>query len=176
MQIVTFASIEIGSYEVGMKILELSQKNGMKEIDDIRYGLELGKDAYNQKEISNEMLEELCEVLEDFTRIMKEYQVDDYRACATSAIRETRNCLLILDKIRVRTGLEVEVLSNSEHRFLGYKSIASNEESFQKIQQKAEFAPPRSDNAGDVGCTDVSASLSAYVHSMAFADDKAERD
>ena len=120
MQIVTFASIEIGSYEVGMKILELSQKNGMKEIDDIRYGLELGKDAYNQKEISNEMLEELCEVLEDFTRIMKEYQVDDYRACATSAIRETRNCLLILDKIRVRTGLEVEVLSNSEHRFLGY--------------------------------------------------------
>ena len=82
------------------------------------------------------MLEELCEVLEDFTRIMKGYQVDDYRACATSAIRETRNCLLILDKIRVRTGLEVEVLSNSEHRFLGYKSIASNEESFQKIIQK----------------------------------------
>ncbi|MEI3522079.1 MAG: hypothetical protein V8Q40_14105 [Anaerosacchariphilus sp.] len=136
MQIVTFASIEIGSYEVGMKILELSQKNGMKEIDDIRYGLELGKDAYNQKEISNEMLEELCEVLEDFTRIMKEYQVDDYRACATSAIRETRNCLLILDKIRVRTGLEVEVLSNSEHRFLGYKSIASNEESFRKSSRR----------------------------------------
>lgn len=136
MQIVTFAAIEIGSYEVSMKILELSSKYGMKEIDYIRHGLELGKDAYNQKEISNEMLEELCEVLEDFTRIMKGYQVDDYRACATSAIRETRNCLLILDKIRVRTGLEVEVLSNSEHRFLGYKSIASNEESFQKIIQK----------------------------------------
>lgn len=136
MQIVTFASIEIGSYEVGMKILELSRKYGMREIDYIRHGLELGKDAYNQKEIGNEMLEELCEVLEDFTRIMKEYQVDDYRACATSAIRETRNCLLILDKIRVRTGLEVEVLSNSEQRFLGYKSIASNEESFQKIIQK----------------------------------------
>lgn len=136
MQIVTFASIEISSYEVGMKILELSSKYGMKEIDSIRYGLDLGRDAYNQKEISNEMLEELCEVLEDFTRIMKEYQVDDYRACATSAIRETKNCLLILDKIRVRTGLEVEILSNSEQRFLGYKSIASNEESFQKIIQK----------------------------------------
>ena len=33
MQIITFASIEISSYEVGMKILELSSKNGMKEID-----------------------------------------------------------------------------------------------------------------------------------------------
>ena len=30
----------------------------------------------------------------------------------------------------------MEVLSNSEQRFLGYKSIASNEESFQKIIQK----------------------------------------
>ncbi len=136
MQIITFASIEISSYEVGMKILELSTKYGMKEIDYIRHSLDLGKDAYGQGEIGNEMLEELCEVLEDFTRIMKEYQVDDYRACATSAIRETKNCLLILDKIRVRTGLEVEVLSNSEQRFLGYKSIASNEESFQKIIQK----------------------------------------
>ena len=136
MQIITFAAIEISSYEVGMKILELSSKNGMKEIDYIRHGLELGKDAYVYGEIGNEMLEELCEILEDFTRIMKEYQVDDYRACATSAIRDTRNCLLILDKIRVRTGLEVEILSNSEQRFLGYKSIASNDESFQKIIQK----------------------------------------
>ena len=35
MQIITFASIEISSYEVGMKILELSTKYGMKEIDYI---------------------------------------------------------------------------------------------------------------------------------------------
>ncbi len=136
MQIITFAAIDIGSYEVGMKILELVPKSGIREIDYIRHGIELGRDAYTRGKIGNEMLEELCKVLEDFTRIMKAYQVDDYRACATSAIRETSNCLLILDKIRVRTGLEVEVLSNSEQRFLGYKSIASNEESFQKIIQK----------------------------------------
>jgi exopolyphosphatase/guanosine-5'-triphosphate,3'-diphosphate pyrophosphatase len=136
MQIITFAAIDIGSYEVGMKIMELSPKNGIKEIDYVRHGIELGKDAYNYGKIGNEMLEELCQVLEDFTRIMKEYQVDDYRACATSAIRETKNCILILDKIRVRTGLNVEILSNSEQRFLGYKSIASNEESFRKIIQK----------------------------------------
>lgn len=135
-QIVTFAAIDIGSYEVGMKIMELSRKNGIREIDYIRHGIELGKDAYVLGKIGNEMLEELCEVLEDFTRIMKGYQVDAYRACATSAIRETQNSLLVLDRIRVRTGLTVEILSNSEQRFLGYKSIASNEESFQKIIQK----------------------------------------
>jgi len=136
MEMITFAAIEIGSYEVGMKIMELSPRRGIRELDHVRHGIELGRDAYSKGKIGNEMLEELCEVLKDFTRIMKEYQVDDYRACATSAIRETRDCYLILDKIRVRTGLQVEVLSNSEQRFLGYKSIASNEESFHKIIQK----------------------------------------
>ena len=51
MQVITFASIEISSYEVGMKILELSSKNGIKEIDYIRHGLELVKDAYFHGEI-----------------------------------------------------------------------------------------------------------------------------
>ena len=136
MQILTFAAIDIGSYEVSMKIMEMSPKIGIREIDHIRHGIELGKDTYGKGKIGNEMLEELCEVLTDFARIMKEYRVDDYRACATSAIRETRDCYLILDKIRLRTGLQVEVLSNSEQRFLGYKSIASKEESFQEIIQK----------------------------------------
>ena len=58
MQIITFASIEISSYEVGMKILELSSKNGMKEIDYIRHGLELGKDAYVHGAVSYTHLDE----------------------------------------------------------------------------------------------------------------------
>ncbi|MCI8418716.1 MAG: HD domain-containing protein [Lachnospiraceae bacterium] len=137
MQITTFAGIDIGSYEVGMKIFELSPRKGMKEIDYIRYNIELGKDTYASGKIGNELLEELCGVLLDFQRIMREYQVDAYRVCATSAIRETRDVLLILDKIRVRTGLEVEVLSNSEQRFLGYKSIASTEAAFQSMIQNS---------------------------------------
>ncbi len=137
VQITTFAGIDIGSYEVGMKIFELSSRKGMKEIDYVRYNIELGKDTYVTGKIGNERLEELCGVLLDFQRIMREYQVDACRACATSAIRETRDVLLILDKIRVRTGLEVEVLSNSEQRFLGYKSIASTEEAFQSMIQNS---------------------------------------
>ncbi|MCI8996097.1 MAG: HD domain-containing protein [Lachnospiraceae bacterium] len=137
MQITVFAGIDIGSYEVGMKIFELSSRRGMRQLDHVRYNLELGKDTYVTGKISNEHLEELCEVLLDFRRIMQEYQVDAYRACATSAIRETKNVLLILDKIRVRTGIDVEVLSNSEQRFLGYKSIASVEEDFRGMIQNS---------------------------------------
>ena len=50
------------------------------------------------------MVDELCLVLQDFQRIMKEFGVEQYRACATSAIRETKNMLILLDRIYQRTG------------------------------------------------------------------------
>ena len=135
MKVTIFAAIEIASYEVSMKIYSLSPKN-MKEITYVRHRMELGKDAYRLGRISNERVEELCNVLLDFKRIMKEYGATEYRACATAVIRELSSSSLLLDRIFVKTGLNIEILSNSESRYLSYKSIASQEKDFDKIIQK----------------------------------------
>ena len=45
MQITTFEGVDIGSYEVGMKIIELSSKYGMREITYVRHRIDLGRDA-----------------------------------------------------------------------------------------------------------------------------------
>jgi len=136
MKITTFAAINIGSYEVEMKIFELSSRYGIKEIDHIRHRIELGKESYNTGKLSYELMEELCEVLLDYKHIMETYMADDVRVCATSAIREIENAFITVDQIYLRTGLKVEILSNSEQRFIGYKSIASKEQAFNKIIQK----------------------------------------
>lgn len=125
MIIKTFAAINIGSYELTMKIFELSQNQEMREIDFIRHGTEFGSDTYGSGKLNYERVDELCNVLREFIVIMDSYQVDDYKAYGTSALRETKNTLIILDQIRLRTGITVTVLSNSEQRFLDYKSIAS---------------------------------------------------
>lgn len=135
-EIKRIATIDVGSYEIGMKIYEISKKTGIREIDHIRYVMELGRDTYTHGSISFELIEELCNVLYRFKDIMEEYQVDDYRAAATSAIREAQNAHIILDRIKVRTGLDVKILSNSEQRFLGYKAIASRENDFNRIIRK----------------------------------------
>lgn len=135
MKVTIFAAVEVASYEVSMKIYALSQKS-MKEINYVRHRIELGKDAYHFGKISNEHVEELCSVLVDFKNMMKEYGVTEYRACVTSVIRELESSALILDRILVKTGMNLEVLSNSESRFLSYKSIASQEKDFEKIIQK----------------------------------------
>lgn len=133
MSIRTFAAIDVGSYELAMKIFEFSSKGGMREVDHIRHRIDLGTDTYATGKISYERVEELCKVLREFATIMKAYKVEDYRAYGTSAIRETENTIIVLDQIRQRTGIRIDVISNSEQRFLDYKSIASKGEGFNKI-------------------------------------------
>ncbi len=124
MAVRTFAAIDVGSYELGMKIFEFSNKNGMKEIDSIRHSIELGTDTYQNGIIDSEHMDELCDVLSDFASIMRSYKVDDYKAYGTSAIRETKNTMIVTEQIKLRTGIRVEPLSNSEQRFLHYKAAA----------------------------------------------------
>lgn len=136
MGIRTFAAIDVGSYELSLKIFEFSGKNNMREIECVNKRLDLGSDTYATGKISNEKMDDLCRTLKDFSDIMKAYKVENYRAYGTSAIRETENTTIVQDQIAQRTGIKVEILSNSEQRFLHYKSAASKGESFRKILEE----------------------------------------
>lgn len=133
MSVKTFAAIDVGSFELTMKIFDLSGKNTMREIDCIRQRIDLGSDTYAHGKISNEKIDDLCHTLKEFAQIMESYKVTAYKAYGTSAIRETENTLILQDQIEQRTGIWVETLSNSEQRFLDYKSIASKGETFRRI-------------------------------------------
>ena len=133
MAVRTFAAIDVGSYELGMKIFEFTNKGGMKEIDSIRHSIELGTDTYQNGIISTAHMDELCDVLSDYSSIMKSYKVDDYKAYGTSAIRETKNTTIVIEQIKLRTGIKLDVLSNSEQRFLHYKAAALKGSRFEEF-------------------------------------------
>ena len=131
-----FAAIDVGSYEMALKIFELSEKNGVRELDHIRHRMDLGSETYATGQIASEHVAEMIRILSEFRQIMKEYGASHYKAYGTSAIRETRDIAVLQDLIRQRTRIQVDVLSNSEQRFLDYKSIALKGEQFQEIIQK----------------------------------------
>ena len=131
-----FAAIDVGSYELSCKIFQFSPKTGMKEIDSVNYRLDLGSDSFANGKISKEKVDELCHVLNSFKTVMNTYKVEEYKAYGTSAIRELENKIILLDHIEQRTGIKVEVISNSEQRFLNYKAIASKGEEFNRIIEK----------------------------------------
>ena len=131
-----FAAIDVGSYMLHMKIFEFLPSNVMKEVDSVRYGIDLGTETFSKGKLSTQKVTELCKVLSDFSDIMKSYGVTQYAAYGTSAIRETKNTQILLDQIEQRTGIRIQVLSNSTQRFLTYKSVASTGEEFNSIIEK----------------------------------------
>ncbi|MBQ3666266.1 MAG: HD domain-containing protein [Lachnospiraceae bacterium] len=122
------AAIDVGSYELEMKIFEISQKNKIVMINHVRKVIELGRDTYVTGRVDFKHIDEVCEILYGFTDIMKEYNVTEYVAYATSSIREAENESIILDRIKVKTGLRIKVLGNEEQRFLGFKALTVNDE------------------------------------------------
>ena len=135
MAVTRFAAINIGSYELMLKIYELTSRKKVRVLNNIRYVMELGRETYTEQKISFETIEKMCDVLEGFTKIFEEYQIHDYEAYATSGIREAENAEIILDRIKVRTGLNVKIISNSEQRLLAYKALTMYPEEFEAFSK-----------------------------------------
>ena len=145
------AAIDVGSYELELKIFELSPKNGIVMLDNVRHVIELGRDTYVTGRVDFKHIDELCETLYKFTEVMREYKVTEYVAYATSSIREAENRNIIIDRIKVRTGLEVKIIGNSELRFLMYKTLSVRKDFERFIEEQTALV--------DVGAGSVQISL-----------------
>ena len=114
------AVIDIGSSALRLKIAE-SSKNNLKYIEALSYPLKLGRDTFDTGQISFEKAEKTCAILKNFLTVSAEYGVTDVRAIATTAIREATNRSYILDQIKIKTGLNVQVIDDFEEKFYIYK-------------------------------------------------------
>lgn len=126
-----YASIEIGSSQLSMKIYDVTKRYGIQELTHVRHKLSIGAETYTKGIISYPSVNEICTTLNDFKRIMSEFQTAACEVFAASAVREAQNCLMILDQIEVRTGFVPRILSNSEGRFLSYKALALKDKQFE---------------------------------------------
>lgn len=131
-----FAAIYVGSSELAMKIYEINGRKTFKQIDGVSKIIELGKDTYSKGYLSTESIMQVCEILNGFKKKLKEYQVSDYRAYATSAIREAENSDIVLDAIKRQTNIVVKVLSNSEQRYINFKGLVAKYENFHQVVSK----------------------------------------
>lgn len=128
MAIVKYAVISIGSYELELKIYQITADKKVKVVENIKQVMELGRETYTNGKLGMNTIDELCDTLDRFKAVLKEYKVEDYDAVATSGIREVSNASVVIDRIRVRTGIKVRILSNSEERFVDYKALSIYEE------------------------------------------------
>ena len=68
-------------------------------------------------------------MIKSYKQLMKLYNVSQYRACATAAMRDARNGEKILKKIRKETGIDIEILAGSEEAKILYNNSIESAES-----------------------------------------------
>lgn len=132
-----FATIYIGSYEVSLKVFQLTSKKKIHEIDHVRARIDLGRDVYQNGHLGYEKVDGLCDILSEYVRITEGYKVSHLEVSVSAVIRDASNELFILNQIQIRTGLVVNVQSNSEHRLITYKSVAGRTAFEEMIQTSA---------------------------------------
>lgn len=108
-----FAAIDIGSNAVRLLIGNVyERKEGpiFKKADLVRIPIRLGEDAFLQKSISEVKIQKLLLAMKAYRNLLDFYEITDYKACATSAMREARNATDIVKRIHKEAGIAIEII------------------------------------------------------------------
>ena len=123
MKKVNYAAIDIGSNAVRLLIKCVNEENApelMSKVQLIRIPLRLGEDAFTAGIISAEKEKKLIRLMKAYKQLMKIYDVVDYRAYATSAMRDVRNGKAIVRQIAKKTGIRVDIIDGQEEAHIVY--------------------------------------------------------
>ncbi len=112
----TLAAIDIGSNAIRLLINYVERGNNVsfKRAAFIRVPIRLGEDVFTQGYIGDEKLRQLTEAMASFRHLMNTFSVKDYRACATSAMREAENGTEVVNYIREKSNINIEIISGKE--------------------------------------------------------------
>lgn len=121
-----YAAIDIGSNAVRLLICHVYQDiNGkpvFKKYALIRVPVRLGDEVFSTGWISEGKLEKLMHAMSAFYHLMKVHEVVQWRACATSAMREAKNGVEVVRLLKEKTGIAIEVIHGSEEADLIFNS------------------------------------------------------
>ena len=121
-----YAAIDIGSNAVRLLIKSIDreavQEKKIKKVMMLRVPLRLGFDVFSIGELSEKKADKLRRLMKAFRQLMKIYDVDDYRACATSAMRDARNGRTVIKKIEKDTGIRIEIIDGQEEARMIYNN------------------------------------------------------
>jgi exopolyphosphatase/guanosine-5'-triphosphate,3'-diphosphate pyrophosphatase len=113
----------MGASAIRLLVAEASPGQPVRILEEVSRGVLLGKDTFTHGRLGAATVEATLKALEGFRRVMDTYGVARYRAVATSAVREAQNRDAFLDRVRLRTGIDVEVIDGSEENRLTYMAV-----------------------------------------------------
>jgi exopolyphosphatase / guanosine-5'-triphosphate,3'-diphosphate pyrophosphatase len=127
------AAIDIGSNAARLLIVEVlvdEKKHpypSFNKLNLVRVPLRLGFDVFETGIISKERIGMVMQTMKAYKHLMNAYGVEHLKACATSAMRDAKNAGDLIRKIKLETGIAIEVISGDTEANLVYENhIAEN--------------------------------------------------
>jgi exopolyphosphatase/guanosine-5'-triphosphate,3'-diphosphate pyrophosphatase len=118
-----YAAIDIGSNAVRLLIADINQTDKGYEFKKntlVRVPLRLGDDAFLHQHISDKKIQDLIKTMSAFRNLMDVYQVSEYLACATSAMRESDNGLEIVKILKKKANIDLEIIEGQREANIIY--------------------------------------------------------
>lgn len=113
-----YAAIDIGSNAVRLLISTITEQEGrdpiFKKTSLVRVPIRLGADVFISKKISEENIQRMIDTMKAFKLLMRSHKIEKFRACATSAMRESENGEAVAEKIKEHTGIEINIIDGKD--------------------------------------------------------------
>ena len=113
-----YAAIDIGSNAVRLLISTITEQEGFephfKKTSLVRVPIRLGADVFISKKISSENISRMLDTMEAFKLLMKSHKIEKYKACATSAMRESQNGAEVANLIEEKTGIPINIIDGND--------------------------------------------------------------
>lgn len=127
------AAIDIGSNGARLLIKSFDDNapaaSRIKKLLFVRIPLRLGKDVFALGKISKERQRMMMHMMKGFRQFMLLYNVEHFRACATSAMRDAENGKKVMRHIEKETGIKLEIIPGAEEAQLLCNNLVENTES-----------------------------------------------
>ncbi len=130
MRNLKIAAVDIGSNAIRIQVtnvIHYEQTITYKKLEYVRFPLRLGQDVFNENGhqgiIGAKCAEKFLKLMHAFKLLIELYEVDDYWACATSAMREAENGRLLVQKVKEKFGLEIDIISGQQEAEILNKAL-----------------------------------------------------
>jgi exopolyphosphatase/guanosine-5'-triphosphate,3'-diphosphate pyrophosphatase len=118
LKIKKYAAIDIGSNAMRLLIANIVEQEGKEtqfsKSSLVRVPIRLGQDAFTVGAISEENIDRMCDAMKAFSLLMKVHKVEQYKAFATSAMREAYNGKEVVEIIKKKAGVKIEIIDGKQ--------------------------------------------------------------
>jgi len=113
-----YAAIDIGSNAMRLLITNIVEQPGMptqfNKSSLVRVPIRLGQDAFTVGEITQENTDRMVDAMKAFKLLMIVHKVEKYQACATSAMREAYNGKEIVELIKKKADIKIDIIDGKK--------------------------------------------------------------